>query len=147
MKVILQKDVKGMGRVHEVAEVSNGYALNYLFPKRLAIAATPSALQSAELRRKQKKDTVALEAGLLAQNIASLAEVNLVIRTKVNEKGHLYDAVGEHEIRKAAKEQAHVDLPEGAIKPEAPIKEVGTFTIPVAVGETFGSFSVTIEAE
>jgi ribosomal protein L9 len=66
---------------------------------------------------------------------------------KANEKGHLYDAVGEVEIAKAAKEQAHIDLPEDAIKLEKPIKEVGTFEVPVATADTFDKFSIIIEAE
>ena len=147
MKVILIKDVKGMGRAHEEVTVSDGYALNYLIPKKFAIAATAVAKQEAEARRKQVVDRGALDAALLLQNIAALAEARIVIKMKANEKGHLYDAVGEPEIAKAAKEQAHIDLPEDAIKLEKPIKELGTFDIPVATAETFGKFSITIEAE
>ncbi len=147
MKVILLKDVKGIGRAHAEVVAADGYALNYLIPKKLAIAATDTAKKEAELRRKQVTDRSALDATLLAQNIASLAEAHIVIRAKANEKGHLYDAVGEFEIRAAAKKQAHIDLPEDAIKLEKPIKELGTFDIPVASAETFGKFSITIEAE
>lgn len=147
MKVILTKDVKGVGRAHEAILAADGYALNYLIPKKLAIPATPMAMKEAELRRKQVKDRAVLDTALLAQNIASLAEARIVIKMKANEKGHLYDAVGESDIRKAAKEQAHIDLPEDAIKLEKPIKELGTFDIPVATAETFGKFSITIEAE
>ncbi len=147
MKVILLKDVKGVGRAHEEIVAADGYAFNFLIPKKLAIAATSVAKQEAELRRKQKTDRSTLDAALLAQNIASLADARIVIKVKANEKGHLYDAVGEPEIRKAAKECAHIDLPEGAIKLEKPIKELGTFDIPVVHGEIFGKFSITIEAE
>jgi len=147
MKVILIKDVKGMGRAHEEVMVADGYALNYLIPGKFAIAATTVAKQEAESRRKQVVDRGALDAALLLQNIAALAEARIVIKMKANEKGHLYDAVGEPEIAKAAKEQAHIDLPEDAIKLEKPIKELGTFDIPVAAAETFGKFSITIEAE
>lgn len=147
MKVILIKDVKGIGRAHEAIEAKDGYALNYLIPGKFAIAATPVAQREAETRRKQVTDRVALDATLLAQNIASLSEARIVIKTKANEKGHLYDAVGESEIAKAAKEQAHIDLPEDAIKLEKPIKELGTFDIPVATADTFGKFSIIIEAE
>ena len=66
---------------------------------------------------------------------------------KANEKGHLYDAVGEADISKAVKEQARIDLPEDVIKLEKPIKELGTFDVPVASSDTFGKFSITIEAE
>lgn len=147
MKVILIKDVKGMGRAHDEVTTSDGYALNYLIPKKLAIAATPVARQQAESRRKQVVNRSELDAALLTQNIASLAEARIVIKMKANEKGHLYDAVGESDIAKAAKEQAHIDLPEEVIKLEKPIKEVGIFDIPVSSNDTFGKFSITIEAE
>lgn len=147
MKVILIKDVKGMGRAHAEVVAADGYALNYLIPAKFAIAATPTAMKEAEQRRKQVADRSMLDATLLAQNIASLADAHIVITVKANEKGHLYDAVGEPEIRAAAKEQAHIDLPEGAVKLERPLKELGTFDIPVAAGEVFGKFSITIEAE
>ncbi len=147
MKVILTKEVRGLGRTHDAVVTADGYALNYLIPKKLAIAATPRAIQEAELRRKQFVDRSALDAALLAQNIVALASAHIVIKVKANEKGHLYDAVGESEIRVAAKEQAHIDLPDDAIKLEKPIKELGTFDIPVATADTFGKFSITIEAE
>jgi len=147
MKVVLLKDVKGVGRAHEAVAAADGYALNFLIPKKLAIPATPQATHEAESRRKRMTDRAALDTTLLAQNIASLAEAHIVIRAKANEKNHLYDAVGEPEIRKAAKEQAHIDLPEDAIKLEKPIKELGTFDVPVSAGEVFGKFSISIEAE
>ncbi len=147
MKVILLKDVKGIGRAHEVVEVKDGHALNYLIPKKLAIPATEAAMREAELRRKQAAERGAIDAALLAQNISALAEARIVIKVKANEKGHLYDAVGESDIVKAAKEQTRIDIPEDAIRLEKPIKELGTFDIPVATANTFGKFSITIEAE
>lgn len=146
MKVILLKDVKGIGRAHTEIDAKDGYALNFLIPQKLAIAATPAARREAESRRKQVSDRRELDAKLLAQNIATLADAHIVVRAKANEKGHLYDAVGEREIAAAAKE-AHVDLPEDVIRIEKPFKELGTFDVPVAAGETFGKFSITIEAE
>ena len=147
MKIILIKDVKGMGRAHEAIEVADGYALNSLIPKKLAIPATPTAEREAQTRRKQVTDRSALDSALLTQNIAALADARIVIRAKANEKNHLYDAIGKSEIIKAAKEQAHIDLTADAIKLEKPIKELGTFDIPVATADTFGKFSITIEAE
>lgn len=147
MKVVLLKDIKGVGRAHEIAETKDGYALNYLIPNKLAIPATPAARRNAELRYKQVVQRKELDAKLLSQNIAALAEARIVIRAKTNEKGHLYDAVGESKIAKAVKEQAHIDLPEDAIKLEKPIKEVGTFDIPVAAAGASGKFSITVEVE
>lgn len=147
MKAILIKDVKGIGRAHDVVEVSDGHALNFLIPKKLAIPATSAAMKEAEGRRKRASDRAALDAALLTQNIAALADARIVIKAKANEKGHLYDAVGEPEIRKAAKEQAHIDLSDDAIRLEKPIKECGIFDVPVAAADAFGKFSITIEAE
>lgn len=147
MKVVLLKDVKGVGHAYSTVNAADGHALNYLIPKGFAKAATPQAMKEAELRLKQRQERAALDATLLAQNIAALAEARIVIKAKANEKGHLYDAVGVPEIVKAAKEEAHLDLSEEAVKLEKPIKELGTFDIPVAAGETFGKFSITIEAE
>lgn len=146
MKVVLLKDVKGIGRAHEAVEARDGYALNMLIPKKLAVAATASALKEASARLKQAHERRKLDAKLLAQNIAALADARIVIRTKANEKGHLYNAVGASEIVEAVKEQAKADLSEDAVRLEKPIKELGTFTVPVAAGETFGEFSVSIEA-
>ena len=147
MKVILLKDVKGVGRAHEAAELADGYALNYLIPKKLAVLATPVAEREAGTRRKQAADRSALDAALLAQNMTALASASIVIKAKANEKGHLYDAVGEPELRAAAQEQARIDIPAGAVRLEKPLKALGTFDVPVAVGDIFGKFSVTIEAE
>ena len=147
MKVILIKDVKGIGRAHEEIETADGHALNFLIPKGFAIPATPAAKKEAELRFKQVKDRTAIDTALLTQNIAALAEARIVIKVKANETGHLNDAVGKPEIIKAAKEQAHIDLPEDAIKLEKPFKELGTFDVPVSAAEAFGKFSITIEAE
>ena len=147
MKVVLLKDLKGVGKAHEAVETRDGHALNYLIPQKYAVAATPSALKEAEARQKQVVARRELDVKLLEQNIATLADARIVIRAKANEKGHLYDAVGESEISTAAKEQANVDLPTDAIKIEKPFKELGTFDISVAGGETFGKFSITIEAE
>jgi len=147
MKVILLKDVKGIGKENEAVDVKDGHALNYLIPKKLAIPATPAAVKEAGLRRRQFEERLKIESALLAQNIASLAETRVVIKVKANEKGHLYDAVGESDISKAVKEQARIDIPEDAIKLEKPLKELGTFDIPIATAETFGKFSITIEAE
>ncbi len=147
MKVILIKDVRGIGWAHDTIEAKDGYALNFLIPKKLAISATVTARKEAGLRQKLAVGKRELDAKLVAQNIASLAEARIVIRIKANEKGHLYDAIGEPEIIKAAKECARVDLPEGAIKLEKPIKELGTFDVPVSFGELFGTFKIIVEAE
>lgn len=147
MKVILTKDVKNIGYAHEVVTVSDGYALNFLLPKKFAEYATPSATKAAIIRKGKADSDKALQEQLLAQNIETLAEKNITFTMKANEKGHLYNAVGVQEILDTVHEQAHVELPKDAIRLEHPIKEIGEHNIPLAHGKLFGKFSITINAE
>lgn len=147
MKVILLKYVKGIGRENEVVEVADGFALNSLIPQKLAVVATPGAIRSASGRKVSDESRKEIGAQLIKQNFETLAEARIIIRTKVNEKGHLYDAVAAPEIVEAAKRDAGVELPEDAIKLEKPIKEVGIHEVPIAFGEHFGKFSITVEGE
>lgn len=139
MKVVLTKDVRDIGRSGSVIEVSAGHAINFLIPRKLAVPATATNLKQAETRQASVDKKRAVDDALIAETLAALAEKPTTIVKKVNEQGHLYDAVGVAEIAEATK------LPEIAIKLKKPIKEVGTFEIPVAMGENFGSISVTIE--
>lgn len=141
MKVVLTRDVKDTGRAHETVEVADGHALNFLIPKGMAVAATPSALKQAELRLKAVSDRRAVGVATIENRLAALAEEKVTITKKANEQGHLYDAVGADEIAAAA------NVPEDAIRLEKPIKEVGEHEIPVAFGDAFGKFSITVVAE
>ncbi len=141
MKIVLTRNVKDTGRTNVIVEVADGYALNFLIPKGLAVAATAPALKIAESRQKAVADRKAIEASLASKRIAALTDGTIVIKKKANELGHLYDAVDAAEIAKAA------NLPEEAIKLEKPFKKIGTHDVPVAMGEVFGKFSISIEAE
>ena len=141
MKVVLLKDVKKTGLAGEVIECSDGHAQNFLIPRGLAALATPTNLKQAELRAKQDMDRKALDVKLIQDRLSALSEGKTVIRKKANEKGHLYDAVDAADIAKAT------ELPEEAIKLEKPFKEVGTFDVPVSLGDSFGKLSISIEAE
>ena len=141
MKVVLLKDVKDMGRAHTSVEVSDGHALNFLIPRKLAVPATVQALKIAETKRKQVTDRRDLDSKLVAERIAALAEEKVIITKKANEQGHLYDGVGADEIAVAAQ------LPEEAIKLEKSIKEIGTHDVAVAAGDVFGKITIDIVAE
>jgi large subunit ribosomal protein L9 len=141
MKVVLLRDMKDLGRAHDTVSVSDGHGLNFLIPHKFAVAATERALKDAELHQRQVKQRRELDHKLVAERLAALAEGQLVIRKKINEKGHLYDAVDVKEIAEKAQ------LPEEIIKLEHSIKEAGIFDIPVSFGEQFGKFSINIEAE
>jgi large subunit ribosomal protein L9 len=141
MKVILTRDVKDTGHAYETIEVKDGHALNFLIPKKMAVLATPSSLKATESRRKTEADKRAMSVKLVEERLTALAEERVVIKKKANEKGHLYDAVGASEIAAAAQ------IPEDAIRLEKPLKELGTFDVPVVFGDRFGKFSIVIEGE
>jgi large subunit ribosomal protein L9 len=141
MKVVLLKDVRDMGKAGTAIDVSDGHALNFLIPRKLAIHATPAALKKAEGVAKAEQERRALDVKLVSDRLAALASERIVIRKKANEQGHLYDAVDAKDIAEATQ------LPVDAIRIEKPFKELGTFEVPVARGEDFGKISIIIEAE
>ena len=141
MKVVLLKDVKNTGRAGTVIECADGHAQNFLIPRGLAVVATPANMKLAESRAKQYEQQKELDTKLIENRLNALAEGRIVITKKANEQGHLYDGVDAAEIASAT------ELPENVIKLEKPIKELGEFAIPVAMGATFGSIVIFIEAE
>lgn len=147
MKVVLVKNVSNIGRAHDVVDVADGHAANFLIPQKLAISATPSAIRNAHMRKAKVDADHKVQEQLVIQNLETLAQARVVITMKANDKGHLYDAVGVEEIASAIKEQAQVELPGDTIRLEHPLKEVGTFEIPVAHGAHFGKFSIIVEAQ
>ncbi|MGE5540958.1 MAG: 50S ribosomal protein L9 [Bacillota bacterium] len=141
MKVVLLKDIRDTGRAHSVIEVSDGHAINFLIPRKLAVPATAANLKLAEGKQKQMAERRGLDAKLVSERLAALAEEKVTITKKANEQGHLYDGVDAAEIASAAQ------LPEDAVRLEKSIKELGTFEVPVAVGEDFGKIIVEVVAE
>jgi large subunit ribosomal protein L9 len=141
MKVVLLKDVKGTGRAHTAVDVKDGHALNLLIPRGLAVPASASVLKQAETKAKKADEQRSLSAKLIEERLAALADGKVTISKKANEKGHLYDGVDASELALAAQ------LPEDAIRIERPYKELGTFDVPVAYGDSFGKFSLEIVAE
>jgi large subunit ribosomal protein L9 len=141
MKVVLIKDVRKMGRVGEVVEVSDGHAINFIIPQKMGIPATPANLKQAEMKKQHADEMKAVDSELITETLKTLSEGRTVITKKANDKNHLYDAVDAAEIAAATK------LPVEAIKLEKPIKEVGEFDVPVSMGANFGTVKIVIEAE
>lgn len=141
MKVVLLKDVRNIGRAHTVLEVSDGHAINYLIPGKLAIRASASAVKIAGQKSASAGEKRSIEGALIKQTIEGLAQGKVTITKKANELGHLYDAVDAKDIAEVA------GLPADVIALEKPIKELGSFTVPISNGENFGSIQVEVVAE
>jgi large subunit ribosomal protein L9 len=129
MKVLLWNDVEKLGRRGEIVEVKDGYARNYLIPRRLASKPTPSMYKEFELekRRQNKVEAKLIEgATQVADKLGQIASVSIEVNT--NEEGALYGSVTPTMIAEALKDQ-HLKVEPKAIEIAEPIKQVGTFEV------------------
>ena len=144
MKVIFLKDVPRVGRRNDVKDVNDGYASNFLFPKKLAELATVQALAGLE----KKKNAVLLDnkiqEELLLKSLAELKDKVVTIAGKTNEKGHLFSAIHKKEIIETLKTNHKAEVNENFLILDKPLKEVGEYEIPVQIKNHKGSFKVII---
>lgn len=145
MRVIFLQDVPRVGRKHEVKEISDGYAVNFLFPRKFAVSATPRAL--AELERRKKEIVVEREVqeDLLMRNLEEIKGKVVHIKAKTDDKGHLFSGIHKKEIVEAMRAEHHADLAEEFIALEKPLKETGEFDIPIEVKNKKSSFKLVVE--
>ncbi|MHB1330661.1 MAG: 50S ribosomal protein L9 [Minisyncoccota bacterium] len=146
MKVILLKDIKGVGRKYEEKVVGDGYASNFLLPKKMAVPATGSA--ASQIKNLKENDTKHQEAELkkLEAEIQKLSNTTIEVEAKANEKNHLFAALTREKISDLLRGKG-IEVPANCIDLEHGIKEVGTHSIPVKVGPKETHFSLTIKAK
>lgn len=144
MKVIFLQAVPRVGRKNEVKEVNDGYALNFLLPRKLAERATPKAI--AELERRQKEIVVEKEIqdDLLIKNLEELKGKTIQIKAKANEKGSLFSSIHKKEIIEALSKEHGAQISEEYIILDKPIKELGEFDIPVHIKDKKSSFKLVV---
>lgn len=131
MKVILLEDVKSLGKKGEIVEVSDGYARNFIIPKKKGAPATADNLNDLKLQ-KANEAKIAQENLEAAKELAKELEKNPVtIAMKTGEGGKLFGAVATKEIAAAVKEQAGLELDKKKIVLDEPIKELGTKQVKV----------------
>lgn len=129
MKVILQQEVKKLGKKGDIIEVSEGYARNYLLPQKLAIPATSTNVNTAiqqkdaEIRKNQR---LADEAKLHA---AQLAKLSVTVAVKTGEGGKLFGSVTSKDIADALKEQHNIEMDKRKIELKDSIKALGTYPV------------------
>lgn len=146
MKVILLQNVQKVGQKGQVVEVSDGYAVNSLFPNKKAIAATPKSLEMLKRKNESIIATKALEHDLLEAAVKSLPDTVLTIAVRANENGHLFSKVDEKIIVDAlAKHRISISIKN--IIMEEPIKELGSYSITIVEGEYKAVVPVVIVKE
>jgi large subunit ribosomal protein L9 len=145
MKVIFLQDVLKVGRRHDMKEVNDGYALNFLIPRKLAEMATPRSIAELEKRKKNIEIENKIQEDLLMKNLEEMKDKVLTISAKADEKGHLFSGVHSKELVDEMKKQHHADISAEFIILEKPIKELGEFTIPIEIKGKKSSFKLIVE--
>lgn len=132
MKVILKQEVDNLGLAGDVVDVADGYGRNYLLPRGLAIQATKGAMRQAEILTRTRKAQEAETVGDAEQFRTALESRTYRIAARVDDRGHLYGSVSAADIDAILKERGH-DIERRRIDLRRPLKELGTYTVPVRV--------------
>ena len=146
MKVIFLKDVPRVGKAHDLKEVNDGYAMNFLLPRGLAERATPKAMVELEVRKREVVVQREVQAELLAKNLEEIKDKVVHMKAKADNKGHLFSAIHPDQITGAMKAEHRADISPEFISLEKPIKAVGEFEIPIVIKNNRSSFKLVVEA-
>lgn len=146
MKVILLQDVKGKGKKGQMLEISDGYARNYLLPRKLAVEATVDAMNTKKMNDKAAAEKAAKERAEALEISHKLRELTLVVTAKGGGAGRLFGSVTNQEIADALKEKSGIVLDKRKIVISDPIKSIGTYTVQCKLGyEITAPLTVKIE--
>jgi len=146
MEVLLLQDIQNVGKKNDLLSVGDGYALNFLLPRRKAIAATPAVrkvyAEAIKARLEEREKEKALQAGKLT----ALADITLSFKKKTTKTGKLYAAISEKVIADALKSEHKLNIAEDAISTTEPIKTTGTFAATVKLGKNMQNVKIIVEA-
>ena len=134
MKVIFNVDVKGQGKKGEMKEVSDGYARNYLLPRKLASEAPADNINTMKLKEKAKAALIAKEKAEAEENAKRLSAITVTIRAKAGGAGKLFGSVTSQEISDALREQHGINIEKNKIVQAEPIKTFGSYTVKAKLG-------------
>ena len=144
MKLILNSDIKSLGRKGDVVDVAKGYARNYLLPKKLAIVATTNNLEFAQKLQEKRQQQAQVNSELAESIITALADAHIVISQTTTDEGTLYAAISNLQIVEAVETFSGFKLEEEQISVESQVKEIGLHTIKVVLGPD-ANFDITLE--
>ena len=148
MKVILQQDLKGQGKKGQLVEVSEGYARNYLLPRKLAIPATTDAINTMNLKEKARRAEEARQKAEAEATVEKLKECQVKLTAKAGNGGRLFGAVTTKEISEGLKAQFGIDIPKQKLVLDEPIKAFGSYQIKAKLGfEVVGTVYVSVFEE
>ncbi len=135
MKVILKADVRGQGKKDQLVNVSDGFARNFLFPKGLAVEATPANLNLLKQKASSDAHKLAENREKARETREELKKVTLKIAAKGGANGKLFGSVTSKEISDALKEQCGLEIDRRMIALEEPLKQYGEYEVKVKLFE------------
>ncbi|HBR09584.1 MAG TPA: 50S ribosomal protein L9 [Clostridiales bacterium] len=145
MKVIFNEDVRGQGKKGELKEVSDGYARNYLIPRKLASEASADNINILKLKEKAKASQLAKEKAQAEANGKRLEGVVVRLTAKAGQGGRLFGAVTSQEISDALREQHGIEIEKNKIVQAEPIKQYGSYEVKAKLGfEVTGTINVLV---
>lgn len=146
MKVILLQDIKGKGKKGQMLEVSDGYARNYMLPRKIAVEATADAVNTMRMNDKAAAEKAAKERAEALEISKKLREMTLVVTAKGGGAGRLFGSVTNQEIADALKAKTGIALDKRKIVINDSIKSIGTYTVQCKLGyEISAPLTVKIE--
>ena len=147
MKLILKEDVKSLGKMGAIVDVAEGYAKNYLIPKKLAVEAITENIKALEHQKRviqEKAKKVRNSAQSLSDKISSL---NLTIKAKAGEEEKLFGSITSMDIADALKNEG-IEIDRKKIVLEEPIKRLGSYTVGVKIyPEMTAQLNITVASE
>jgi large subunit ribosomal protein L9 len=147
LHLLLREDVPSLGRIGETVRVRQGYARNYLLPRKLAVEATPENVRAMEKKRARVEAEEKEREARITARIEALGTITLSVVEKADASGTLYGSVGAAAIVRLLA-RAGVEVEEKDIRLEEPIKSVGTHEIPIHVfGQHYAGIQIVVEAE
>jgi len=131
MEVILLQDVKSLGKKGEIVKVNDGYARNFILPKKLGVEKTDKALHELKLQKaaeEKRQQEILEEAQALAKNIEA---GSITLKIKAGEGGRTFGSVSTKEIAVAMKDQLNLEIDKKKMQLADPIKNFGTYHVPI----------------
>ena len=148
MKVILQQDVKGQGKKGQLVEVAEGYARNFLLPRKLAVPATADAMNTMRLQEKAKRAEEARQRSEALEIVEKLKNSPVKVAARAGANGKLFGAVTSKEVSDALLAQHGIELGKQKIVMDEPIKAYGSYQLKAKLGfEVSGTIYVLVTEE
>jgi large subunit ribosomal protein L9 len=134
MKVILLQDIRGKGKKGQMIEASDGYARNYLLPRKMAIEATADNVNTMKMNDKAKAEQAAREKAQAQEFADRLKDITVEIQAKSGNGGRLFGSITSQEVSDALKKQFGIAIDKKKIVQDEPIKSFGTFSLKAKLG-------------